>query len=152
MSFTRRHFIAAGCAAALAHAAHAASASLPVPYSFRFEWLDGGSGGSADALMDLGAVAANAAAIRSGRTVVTRRVAVRIDGPGPTARLSVALDTEAPGCSVRVDGFALSTIPLVVDAAHRVGSAVVHQLEITVPRNVPPGAFLTHLQWLAEAV
>jgi hypothetical protein len=124
-----------------------------VPYSFRFEWLEGGSSGAAaDAHMDLGAVAANRAAMRNGRTVITRRVAVRIDGPGPTARLSVALDTEAPGCTVRVDGLAVSTIPRVIEAAHRVGAPVVHQIEITIPRNVAPGAFLTNFQWQAEPV
>jgi hypothetical protein len=150
--FTRRHFVVAGCAAALARAAHAGSAALPVPYSFRFEWLDGGTGATADAYLDLGSVAANPAAMRSGRIALTRRVAVRIDGPGPIARLSVTLGAEAPGCTLRVDGVAISTIPRIVDAAHRVGSPVVHQLEINIPRNVPPGAFLTHLQWLAEAV
>ncbi len=152
MALSRRHFVTA-CAAALASGAHAGSAPLPVPYSFRFEWLEGGSSGPAgDGHLDLGTVAASRAAMRNGRTVLTRRVAVRIEGAGPTARLSVALATEAPGCTVRVDGLAISTIPRVVDAAHRVGAPVVHQIEITIPRNVPPGAFLSNFQWQAEPV
>jgi hypothetical protein len=131
-----------------------AHATAPLPsssYSFRFEWLEGGSGSAgADAHMDLGALSANPASMRAGQIVIRRRVAVRLDGPGPTARLSVALGTEAPGCSVRLDSVALSTIPRVVDAVHRVGTPVVHQLEIAIPRGAPAGSFLTNLQWLAE--
>jgi hypothetical protein len=145
---TRRRLVAAG-AAVFASLAHGGTAPLLDPYAFRFEWLEAGTGG-ADAHMDLGTLAANPASMRGGSIVVRRRVAVRIDGPGPAARLSVALAVEAPGCTVRVDGLALSTIPRMVDATHRVGAAVVHQLEIHVPRGVPPGAFLTNLQWLAE--
>ena len=147
---TRRLF-AAACAAALAPLAHAASAPRLEPYSYRFEWLEAGTGGP-DAHPDPGALAATPAAMRGGSIVIRRRVAVRIDGPGPFARLSVALGVEAPGCIVRLNGVALSTIPRVIEANHRVGGAVVHQLEISVPRGVPPGAFMTSLQWQAEPV
>jgi hypothetical protein len=150
VNLTRRHLLAAGCAAAFARTSQAGSARIPVPYSFRFEWLDGGTGAAADAYMDLGSVAANPAAMRTGHIVISRRVAVRVDGPGPVARLSVTLLSDTPGCTLKVDGLPVSTMPRVVEAAHRVGSPVVHRLEITIPRNVPPGAFLTHLQWLAE--
>jgi hypothetical protein len=146
---TRRHVLAA-CAAAFAGAAQAATAPPTDPYSFRFEWLEGGGGAGADAQLDLGAVAATPAAIRSGRILVTRRVAVRIDGAGNAVRLLVALGAEAPGCTMRLDGMALSTIPRVIDAAHRVGTPVVHQLEIAIPRGVPAGRFLANLQWQAE--
>jgi len=150
--FTRRHLIAACAAAAFARGAQAATAPIPEPYSFRFEWLEGWGGVGADAHLELGAIAATPSAMRSGRILVTRRLAVRIDGSGPAVRLLVALDADAPGCTIRLDGVALSTIPRVIAAAHRVGAPVVHQLELAVPRGVPAGRFLTHLQWQAESL
>lgn len=147
---TRRHWLA-GFGAALAGAVHAAPLSAD-GYTFQFEWLEGASGSAgADAHLDLGSLAANPAAIRSGRMLVTRRVAVRIDGPGSAAQLSVALGAEAPGCTVRVDGLVLSTIPRTITSAHRLGAAVVHQIELIIPRAAPAGSFLTNLQWLAQA-
>lgn len=148
---SRRALIAA-FAAAFAGALHAAAPPLASPHAFRFEWLEGGSRtGGSDAHVDLGTLAAGRTGTRQRAIVMKRRVAVRIDGPGPAVRLSAALNVETPGCSVRVDGVALSTIPRMLDGAHRVGTAVVHQIEISIPANVPAGPFLSNIQWLAES-
>ena len=149
---SRRVLIVAG-AAALAGAARAAAPPLASPHAFRFEWLEGGSRtGGSDAHVDLGTLAARGGGgTRQRAIVMKRRVAVRIDGPGPAVRLSAALGAETPGCSVRVNGIALSTIPRMLDGAHRVGTAVVHQIEISIPANVPAGPFLSNIQWLAES-
>jgi len=148
---SRRALIAAA-AAALAGTAGAGRPPLAAPYAFRFEWLEGGSRSlGSDAHVDLGALAANRASLRQRAIVTKRRVAVRIDGPGPSVRLSVALGAETPGCSVRVNGIALSTIPRMLDGAHRVGTAVVHQIEVSIPADVPAGPFLSNIQWLAES-
>ena len=106
-----------------------------------------------EAFVDLGTVSARSGDGRGG-IVVRRRVAVRLDagaGGPASARLSVALATETPGCTVRVDGVTLSTLPRVVDPVHRVGTAVVHEIEVTIPASVPAGSFVSDLQWLAES-
>lgn len=149
-SRSSRRLLAAACLAfALAGAARAAAPLAPV-HTFRFDWVEGGGGAAGDARLELGAVSADRAALRERRIVVRRRVAVRIDGPGPAVRLSVALGAELPGAVVRVDGVPVGTAPRVLDLAHRVGSSVAHQVEIIIPPGVSPGPFLTNLQWTAE--
>jgi hypothetical protein len=138
------------CAAAAAAATPAAIA--PEPIRFAFQVMEGGGAGgpSGDAFLDLGRLSAHAARGRGPAIVVTRRLAVRLEGAASSARVSVALLGETPGSTVRLDGVVLSTMPRLIDPVHRVGSAVMHQLEITVPAGVPAGPFLSNLQWLAE--
>jgi hypothetical protein len=133
-------------------AAAAPTALAPEPIRFAFQVMEGGGVGSpgSDAFLDLGRLSAQAGRGRSPAIVVTRRVALRLDGTASTARVSVALLAETPGATIRLDGVVLSTMPRLVDPVHRVGSTVVHQLEITVPAGVPAGPFLSNLQWLAE--
>jgi hypothetical protein len=110
------------------------------------------SAASGDAFVDFGTVALQSGTSRG--IVVHRRVAVRLDGyPGApaSARLSVALTAEAAGCTVRVDGVTLSTLPRMIDPVHRIGSDVVHEIEVTIPTTVPAGTFLSDLQWLAAS-
>jgi hypothetical protein len=112
------------------------------------------NGPGSAAFLDFGRVSAKPGAGRRGGIVVSQRVAVRLDGPpgAPTsARLSVALTEETPGCTVRLDGKTLSTFPRLIDPIHRVGSASVHEIEVTIPTNVPAGTVLSNLQWLAES-
>lgn len=145
---TRRALLAAG-AAMLAAPVAAGAAAPPALYAFRFEWLEGARG-AREGHLDLGTLSADRAALRDKRMLLRRRVAVRIDGPGLAARLSIALTDETPGCIVSVDGIALAAVPRVVEPAHRLGTVVVHQLEIRIPDGVPPGPHLSRLQWLAE--
>lgn len=118
----------------------------------RFEWLDGGFAQGEQASLDLGTLVADRAALLARAITVRRRVGVRVDGPGTAVRLSVALESDVPGWAVRLDGIALSTIPRIVTAVHRVGAAMVHQLEFTIPANVAPGPLLAHLRWIAEPI
>jgi hypothetical protein len=143
--------LAAACAAAFASHPAAAEPAAGPPHNFRFEWIEGGGGamGSA-AQMDLGAVSADASAVRQRRIVVTRRIAVRIDGPGPAVRLSVSLAQDIGAASLRINGLAVSGVPRVIEPMHRVGVSVPHRIEIAVPAGMPPGAFLGQLQWTAE--
>jgi hypothetical protein len=133
-------------------AAASPSALAPGPVRFAFQVMeDGGAGPAAgDAFMDIGRVSAVASQARSKAIVVTRRIAVRLEGLAPAARVSVALLAEMPGCTVRLDGVTLSPTPRVVDSAQRIGSTVVHRLEISIPASVPAGPLLSSLQWLAE--
>lgn len=113
------------------------------------------SGSGSEAFLDFGVVAAKPGTGRQRAIVVRQRVAVRLDG-GTTgapvsARLLVALSEETPDCTVRLDGMPLSTLPRLIDTVHRVGTAVVHEIEVTIPPTVPAGTFLGNLQWLAES-
>lgn len=123
----------------------------PAAHRFRFEWIEGGGAAAGPAAhLDLGRFAADAAAVRQRRTVVTRRVAVRIDGPGPVVRLSVSLAQDIGAASLRIDGIPVSTVPRLIEPMHRVGVSVPHRIEIAVPANMPPGPLLGQLQWTAE--
>jgi hypothetical protein len=109
------------------------------------------SDAAGDALVHIGSVSARpGAGHRSGAIVVRQRVGLRLDGQYASARVSVALAAETPGCTVRVDGIVLSTIPRVINPVHRVGATVVHEIEMTIPASVPAGPFLSNLQWFAE--
>jgi hypothetical protein len=124
--------------------------------SVRFVPIDSSipNGPGSAAFLDFGTVSAKAGAARRGGIVVHQRVAVRLDGPPgapASARLSVALTEETPGCTVRLDGMTLSTFPRLIDPVHRVGTAAVHEIEVTIPTTVPPGTVLSNLQWLAES-
>ena len=110
--------------------------------------------GNGDAVVDFGAITANHGTSRARSIVIRRRVAVRIDnrlGTTISARLSVALTGDMPGNTVRVDNVPLSTIPRMIDPVHRIGTAVVHEIEMTIPDSVPAGAFHNDLQWIAES-
>lgn len=141
----------------MAATATAAAAATAVPamgreFTFRFEWIEGGgSAAGRDAFVDVGHVAARFARGRGDSIVIRRRVALRLDGPGVAARVSVALAAETPGCTVRVDGLAVSSVPRVIQPLHRLGVAVVHDIEMSIPAGVPAGAFLTNMQWIAES-
>jgi hypothetical protein len=115
--------------------------------------LDGPAGpAGAPAVMDVGTVsAADGGRIRD--IVIRRRIAVRIDSARATAgaaSLSAALVTEVPGVTARIDGMTVSTVPRMIAPTHRIGTAVVHEVELTIPRSAPEGAFATDLLWLAE--
>jgi hypothetical protein len=121
----------------------------------RFVALDGPALAAprGDGHLDFGSVAATPDRGRTTPIVVRQRIALRLDGAAGgarSARVSVALKAPTPGCVVRVDGIAISLLPRLVDPMHRIGTDVVHQLEVTVAANVPPGTFLNDLEWLAE--
>lgn len=147
--------IAISVTPALAAPAASSAAGPASALTIRFVPLDTMTRSAVDgnAFIDLGAVSASPTAARSRSIIVRRRVAVRLDnstGMPASARLAVALTAETPGCTVRVDGMTVSTLPRVIAPMHRIGTAVVHEIEFTIPASVPAGAFLSDLQWLAE--
>lgn len=139
-----------------AHAAGMAAATpsllAPQPLRISFPLVEGGASGptGSDVFVDVGRVSASGRRERTNAIHITRRVSVKLEGMGATARMSVALQADTPGVTVRVDGAALSIVPRLVDPAHRIGSVVVHQIEMIIPAGVPAGPFLNNLQWLAE--
>lgn len=143
-----------GACAVFTAGAGAASASAPAaaPIRFAFQAIDGGGSATAgtDAFLDIGQQSAGSGQARNKSIIVTRRIAVRLEGLAPVARVSVALLAEMPGCTLRLDGITLSSIPRLIDPVHRVGSTVIHQLEISIPAGVPAGPLLSSLQWLAD--
>jgi hypothetical protein len=107
-----------------------------------------------ESFLDLGALAASRPGAH-GRASVRQRVGVRVESPTHTvavARLQVYLATETPGCTVRVDGVTLTAIPRTLDRIHRVGTTVVHEVEVIVPPNVPAGPFASAITWVAESL
>jgi hypothetical protein len=116
--------------------------------------LDSGAGpAGADTVIDVGAVAATPSGARLQPIVIRRRIGVQIDvpkGAASSARLSVALASEFPGTTTRVDGLTVSTVPRMIAPAHRVGTPIVHEVELTIPRGAPSGAFASDLTWLVE--
>lgn len=155
MPLRRRSLLGAGATLLVAPVAHAVQRTRAATtgaslHTLRFEWLEGGHGSGPHASVDLGTLAADRKAMRERRVVLRRRVAVRVDGPGPVVLLSAALLDEPAGCAVRVDGVVLSAVPRVIDPAHRVGAAVVHQLEFQIANDAPAGALSTRLQWFVD--
>lgn len=143
-------------ALAISPASAAAAAAPASELAIHFLALDAATQSAADsnAYVDLGAVSANQHDGRSRGVTILRRVAIRLDGAAgtsATARLSVAMTTEMPGCTVRVNGITLSTVPRLITQAHRVGTPVAYDIEVTISANVPAGPFLSALQWVAES-
>ena len=155
MTSSFRLLLVLGLAAGPAALAAASPAPEPGSLRIRFEPLDAATHATAsgDAFVDLGTMSARDGGEGAG-IVVRRRVAVRVEaGPGgpSSARLTVALGTETPGCTVRVDGVTLTSLPRVLDPVHRVGTAAVHEIEVIIPASGPPGSFVSDLRWRAEA-
>lgn len=142
---------------ALAASAGTAGVSVSAPataLTLRLLPLDGAarSDAAGDAFVHIGSVSAHPGPGRKNAPIVVRqRVGLRLDGQYASARVSVALAVETPGCIVRVDGVTLSTVPRMINPVHRVGATVAHVIEMTIPASVPAGAFLSNLQWFAES-
>jgi hypothetical protein len=140
-------------ALAFAVYASAASAGPTLPktpaLALSFVALDGGTRTMADgrAWMDAGHLRATG---RQPRVVVRERVGLRLEGQQGFARVSVSLASEVPGGTVRVNGRPVSAFAQVIDPAQRVGTTVVHDIELVIPADAPAGGFLGNLQWLAE--
>lgn len=124
---------------------------IPAPAAMRFVAVDASvrSGAAGDAWVELGGLRARHGP--GGKAITVRkRIGLHLQGPSDTARVSVSLATEQPGRVVRVDGRRLSSLPQVIDHAHRVGATVVHDIEITIAADVPAGPMLDDLVWTAE--
>jgi hypothetical protein len=105
-----------------------------------------------DAWIDLAAVSQEAGA--SGPSLRWRRqFAIRIVRSGGlswgTVRLTAARDVSDLPCSLRIDGQALGTTPLVIDARAAVGTVTLHTLEIEVPASAAPGPLNASISWQA---
>lgn len=138
----------------LALSAAATAQAIPSPagrLQLRFVPLEAATRTIANdqSVVDIGTVSARPRRVSSA-IVVRQRVGVRLEGTQPSARLSVVLSEPGIG-TLRIDGMPVTTIPRVIDPAHRVGTTVAHEIELTIPPEVPAGPFLGNLQWLAEA-
>jgi hypothetical protein len=100
--------------------------------------------------LDLGTLRAQPSRGRALTITIRKRIGLLLDGRAAHARVSASLAAEAAQASVAVDGRRLSTIPVLIDAAHRVGTTVAHDIEVTIPAHVPPGPFLAGIVWHAE--
>lgn len=140
--------------ALLASPAVASAQAIPSPagrLQLRFVPLEATTRtiGNDKGVLDIGTVSARPRRIANA-IVVRQRIGVRLEGTQPSARLSVMLAEPGTG-TLRVNGMPVSTIPRVIDPAHRVGTTVTHEIELTIPPEAPAGPFLGNLQWLAEA-
>jgi hypothetical protein len=105
-----------------------------------------------DAWIDLAAVRQEAGA--TGPSLRLRRqFAIRIVRSGElswgTVKLTASRDVSGSRCSLRIDGQALGSTPLVIDARAAVGTVTIHTLEIEVPESVAPGPLNASISWQA---
>jgi hypothetical protein len=107
-----------------------------------------------DATMDVGRVVAGRCGSRlCGRTVVRRRIRLRVDGRRGArrfVRVRAFVQNEMPGHRVRVDGRILTSAPQLIDAVAPLGVPVAHTLEIEVHASEPPGMLSQTIVWVAE--
>jgi len=104
-------------------------------------------------LLDLGRIVATPARARASSTLVRREIAIRLvsgDQVTGTARLSAWLQADDRRSQIRVDGRLLSDVPLIIDAAAVIGTAVRHAIEIEVPYSEPAGPLVSTITWRAE--
>jgi hypothetical protein len=66
--------------------------------------------------------------------------------------LTASRDVSDSRCSLRIDGQALGSAPLVIDARAAVGTVTVHTLEIEVPESAAPGPLNASISWQALAL
>jgi hypothetical protein len=105
-----------------------------------------------DAVADLGTMSQSRTRRGHGanaRTVTRKPFGIRINAPGSTgmAMLRAYLESYDGRCVVRIDGIALSTMPVVINAQSPVGEVTNHLLEIEVPGSAPEGAFASAVRW-----
>jgi hypothetical protein len=122
------------------------------------EFVDVPSGAAAlfaagpDAWIDLATVSQEPGS--AGRPLRLRRqFAIRIVRTGElswgTVRLTASRDVSDSRCSLRIDGQALGSTPLLIDARAAVGTVSVHTLEIEVPQSSAPGPLNASIAWQA---
>jgi hypothetical protein len=107
-----------------------------------------------DAWIDLAAVRQEAGT--TGSSLRQRRqFAVRIVRSGGlswgTVRLTASRAVSDSRCSLRIDGHALGSAPMVIDARAEVGAVILHTLEIEVPVSAAPGPLDASISWQATA-
>jgi hypothetical protein len=108
--------------------------------------------GGSDAMVDMGAMSraqTHKGRGESMRTVTRKAFGIRIDAAGTTgtATLRAFLETQDGRCIVRIDGIALGTVPVVIDAQTPIGQVTNHTLEIEVPKSAPEGVFASSVRW-----
>jgi hypothetical protein len=111
------------------------------------------SGTTGDPLIDLGTIAGTPTQTRAHSTIIRREFAIRLlstSNPTGMASVSAWLQVDDRRSRVRVDGRLLSDVPLIVDAAAVIGTAVRHAIEIEVPYSEPAGPFVSRITWRAE--
>ena len=81
----------------------------------------------------------------------TRTVTMRIGEPAReprgTATLRAFVETFDPGCTIRIDGVPLTTVPRVIRRQAPVGIAFTHRIEIEVPRTAADGPLQASIAW-----
>ena len=104
-------------------------------------------------LLDLGRIVATPGRTRASSTFVRREIAIRLvsgdQGTG-MATLSAWLQADDRRSHIRVDGRLLSDVPLIIDAAAVIGTAVRHAIEIEVPYSEAAGPLVSTITWRAE--
>lgn len=102
--------------------------------------------------LDLGVIS-HGASRQQGGTRVTKRIRVVAETDAKerrTARLSAWTDGTETRCRVRINGIALSAVPVVVDPMMPVGVGVEYTIELEVPRDASAGALAEAITWNVE--
>jgi hypothetical protein len=104
-------------------------------------------------LLELGTLSAQGARGSRRDIVVLEQVTLRLDGGAgapATTQLWVALGVNDPDISIRIDGFDVSTIPVLIDPVHRVGNNVAHEIVLSISPQRASGDVLLDLVWSAQ--
>lgn len=107
-----------------------------------------------DAWVDLNAVSQQAGSM--GKSVrVRRQFGIRVLRAGGvswgTATVTARLDSPDGRSSLRIDGQALGSAPIVVSLRAAVGAITIHTLEIDVRDSVSPGPLAASISWEVTA-
>lgn len=135
-------------------------AVAPPPGELSIEFVDVPSSSASlfaagpDAWIELAAVRQEAGEAGSPLRV-RRQFAIRIIRSGGLSwgkvSLTASRDVYDSRCSLRIDGQALGSTPLVVDPRAAVGTVTIHTLEIEVPESAAPGPLNASISWQAIA-
>lgn len=131
-------------------------AAAPPAGALSIEFVDVPAAGAtfiaagSDAWVDLNALSQKPGS--TGKAVrVRRQFGIRILRAGGvswgTARLTARLDSPDGRSSVRIDGQALGSTPLVINSRVAVGAMTIHTLEIEVPDSVAAGPLAASISW-----
>jgi hypothetical protein len=107
-----------------------------------------------DAWLDLNAIShepgSKAKSVR-----VRRQFAIRVARSGAvssgTAAVTATVDAQDRRCLLRIDGRALGSIPVVINARAALGAVSVHTLEIEVPDSAAAGPLAALISWQVTA-
>lgn len=156
MKYSMKILVVALCLASLPLYAARRRAAAPPSAALSIEFVDVPTAGTtliaagSDAWVDVKTVSQQAGS--TGKSLrVRRQFGIRILRAGGaswgTAMVTARLDSPDGRSSLRIDGQALGSTPIMVSARVAVGALTIHTLEIEVSNSVPAGPLAASISW-----